>query len=80
MPNTPIGAAINGAHSNAMDPCIDNEVELYANRPEVTSDPPRHKCLRLSRGLRSSSQTRGVSTGSSIARADRGKCGEDAWH
>jgi len=40
MPSTPIGAAINGAHSNAMDPCIDNEVELYANRPEVNLDPP----------------------------------------
>ena len=36
IPNTPIGAAINAAHANTVvDPCIDSEVEEYANRPEV---------------------------------------------
>ncbi len=71
MPNTPIGAAINGAHSNAMDPCIDNEVELYANRPEVTSDPRCHECLCLSWGLhRSSLQLCGVRNRQCIGGAD----------
>ena len=66
MPDTPIGAAINGAHSNAMDPCIDNEVELYANRPEVPSDPSCHDGTCLSRSLRKSLQLCDMSRSNSI--------------